>query len=71
MHKQHYQRKTLLIKFLIPKSQEMRTFTHIKKTDVLWLKVSHELYAAWKSILGNIQVLIPHGSLNSILTLKK
>lgn len=46
-------------------------FTRIKKTDVLWLKASYELYADWKSILGNMQVLIQQGSLNSILTLKK
>lgn len=71
MHKQRYQWKTLLNKFLIPKNQEMVNFTHTQKTDVLWLKAFYELYAAWKSILGNMQVLVTHGLLNSILTLKK
>lgn len=41
MHKQRYRWKTLLNKFLIPKNHEMANFTHTKKTDVLWLKVSY------------------------------
>lgn len=71
MLKQGYQWKISLHKLLIPKNQEIVNFRHTKKTDVLQKKVSYELYAAWKSILGNMQVLIPHGLLDSILTPKK